>query len=258
MNELTLQSYGCTDIGQNRSLNEDYFDMNQSIFVIADGMGGHNAGDIASKMAVEKILRFFNQVDEKQFNTLTDVTTVQNIISEAIFKTNMKVFKESVHHTELTGMGTTIVLALFQKPNIMHIANVGDSRAYHLRKGRLTLLTEDHSVTATMLRDGTITPPEAKNHPYRHHLTRSIGTSDAVKAYTHFVKVRPNDKILLCSDGLWNVLSDEDIIKLLHQYTSPKKICEKLTEKAVELQTMDNISSIVISISEKKQMRGNP
>lgn len=251
MNELTLQSYGCTDIGQNRSLNEDYFDMNQSLFVIADGMGGHNAGDIASKMTVENILHFFNQLDKKQFNTLTDVNTVQNIISEAIFRTNMKVFKESVHHTELTGMGTTVVLALIQKPNIMHIANVGDSRAYHLRKGKLTLLTEDHSVTATMLRDGTITPAEAKNHPYRHHLTRSIGTSNEVKAYTHFVKVMPNDKILLCSDGVWNVLSNEDIIELLQQDTSPKKICEKLTEKALDLQTMDNTSSIVISISEE-------
>jgi len=249
MNYLTLNSFGCTDIGQNRLLNEDYFDMKDSIFVLADGMGGHNAGDIASKIAVENMIDFFDNLDKKGFNSHIKPTSIQKIICDAINKTNEFVFEKSQTNPKLNGMGTTIVLASFQRPNIMHIANVGDSRAYLLRNNILTILTEDHSVTATMLRNGTITPTEAKIHPYRHHLTKSIGTSDKVKAYTYFFTLAPEDKILLCSDGLWNVLSDKKIVELLQKQISPEKICKKLIDKANDLQSMDNISSIVITVS---------
>jgi len=251
MGDLVLQSYGCTDIGHQRSFNEDYIDIKNSLFVLADGMGGHNAGEIASKLTVDKIVDFFDSINKKEI-TITDDFQIKKFILDAISKTNQEVYQKSLQYRKLEGMGTTIVLAFFQKPETMHIANVGDSRAYLLRNGSLKLLTEDHSVTGSLLRDGTITKLEAETHPYRHHLTRSIGTSNEIQPFTTFFNVSSGDKLLLCSDGLWNVLSDEDLITLLQKNDDSKKICTLLIKRATELQSKDNVSSIVISISEQK------
>lgn len=248
MGDFALQSYGCTDIGLQRSFNEDYIDITDSLFVLADGMGGHNAGEIASRIAVETIIDFFDAINEKSIESNKEFQ-VQEIIQDSIIKTNETVYQESLHNRRLEGMGTTLVLAFFQKPETMHIANVGDSRAYLLRKGSLQLLTEDHSVTASLLRDGTITKIEAETHPYRHHLTRSIGTSNEIQPYSTYFNLVPGDKLLLCSDGLWNVLSDEELITLLQKNDDSKKICNLLIKRANELQSKDNVSSIVISIS---------
>lgn len=252
MGDLVLQSYGCTDIGHQRSLNEDYIEIKDSLFVLADGMGGHNAGEIASRLAVETIIDFFDSIKRKKSFKSVNNAKIQEIIHDSIIKTNETVYQESVNNRRLEGMGTTIVLAFFQKPETMHIANVGDSRAYLLRDDTLNLLTEDHSVTASLLRDGTISKVEAKTHPYRHHLTRSIGTSNKIKPFTTFFNVSIGDKLLLCSDGLWNVLSDKDIIALLQKNVTSKKICNLLTKRANELQSKDNVSSIVIGITEQK------
>lgn len=251
MGDLVLQSYGCTDIGYQRSLNEDYIEIKDSLFVLADGMGGHNAGDIASRLAVETIIDFFDSTKKKK-SFESDNNKIQDAIKHSIIKTNELVYQQSLNDQRLEGMGTTIVLAFFKKPGTMHIANVGDSRAYLLRDDKLKLLTEDHSVTASLLRDGTISKVEAKTHPYRHHLTRSIGTSNEIQPFATFFNVSPGDKLLLCSDGLWNVLSDEDIIALLQKNVDSKKICYLLTKRANELQSKDNVSSIVIDITEQK------
>ena len=251
MGDLVLQSYGCTDIGHQRSLNEDYIEIKDSLFVLADGMGGHNAGEIASRLAVETIIDFFDSIKRKK-SFESDNNKIQDAIEHSIIKTNELVYQQSLNDRRLEGMGTTIVLAFFQKPETMHIANVGDSRAYLLRDDTLNLLTEDHSVTASLLRDGTISKVEAKTHPYRHHLTRSIGTSTEIQPFTTFFNVSIGDKLLLCSDGLWNVLSDKDIIALLQKNVTSKKICNLLTKRANELQSKDNVSSIVIDITEQK------
>jgi len=245
MKKLSIKGNGCTDIGNSRPLNEDYFKICDYLFVLADGIGGHNAGEIASKLAVDNIIDIINNnliknLDDKNY---------QEIIKNAINKTNEIVYKESLKKNELNGMGTTIVLALYQKPNIIHIANVGDSRAYLFRNGKLDLLTRDHSVTASMLRDGTIKKEEAYNHPYRHHLTQSIGTNDKLNVYTNFIEIIPEDKILLCSDGLWDVLTDKQIVDIIKKNNSPKKICQDLISQANNLKSQDNISSIIINIS---------
>jgi protein phosphatase len=248
MELIKIKGYGLTDIGCNRPKNEDYFDINNYIFVLADGIGGHNAGEIASKLAVKNFMKIINKnkdiINKRQSNEIQ----VQQIIKDAIVKTNEIVFKKSNQKIEYNGMGTTIVTALYQKPNTIHIANVGDSRAYLLRKGKLELLTQDHSITGNMLREGKITKSEANNHPYRHYLTRSIGTSDNIKIYTIYFNVLPDDIILLCSDGLWDVLSDEQIIFLLQKNHSLEKTCQDLIVKANELKSADNISSIVIRV----------
>lgn len=249
MGYVTLQAYGCTDIGEDRLRNEDYLDMNDFSFVLADGMGGHNAGDIASRSAVNSFMKCIDDINDLEFNESSNETKIQQTIDDAIKKTNESVFNKSRQQSNLQGMGTTLVLALFQQPNTIHIANVGDSRAYLLRNNTLELLTEDHSITASMARDGTITELEAENHPFRHHLTRSIGTSEKVEAFTDFFQVKPNDKILLCSDGLWDVLSDEEICDSLKMNCPPEETCKNLINKAKKRKSKDNISSIVLSVS---------
>ncbi|GAF80342.1 unnamed protein product, partial [marine sediment metagenome] len=228
MESVTIHGYGCTDIGYSRSLNEDFYDMNNFLFVLADGMGGHNAGKIASKLAVKSIMKYIHCIDDSEFDEHSDEKKIQQILYDVIINANETVFKKSLHNIGYEGMGTTLVLALFQKPQTIHIANVGDSRAYLLRNDKLKMITEDHSVTATMLRDGIITKSEARTHPFRHQLSRSIGTSKNVNAFTNFFNVIPEDRILLCSDGLWDVLSDGEITTILQKHTFPQKICEGL------------------------------
>jgi len=249
MEQLSIIGNGCTDIGYNRMVNEDYYGMNDYLFVLADGMGGHNAGEIASKLAVDHILRLIDFNKPSDFEEITDEIDVQEMIHTAIIKTNDIIYKESLQKIEYNGMGTTLVLALFQRPNKIHIANIGDSRAYRIRNEMIELLTQDHTITANLLRDGTITQIEAKNHPYRHYLSQSIGTSKDIKAYTKSVSIRSGDIILLCSDGLWNVLTNEEMITIFKKYSSAKKICKALIARAKELHSIDNISCIVITIS---------
>jgi len=252
MEFIKVHGYGFTDIGYNRLKNEDYYDMNNYLFVLADGIGGHNAGEIASKLAVENVIKIINENEDIIYNKQNNEIQHQQLIKDAISKTNEIVFKKSNQKIEYNGMGTTLVLALYQKPNTIHIANVGDSRAYLLRKGKLDLLTQDHSVTGSMLREGIITKLEVDNHPYRHHITRSIGTSKNIEAYASFFNVFPEDIILLCSDGLWEVISDEEIIISLQKNNSLKKICENLKAKAIEQKSSDNISSIVLRFSKTR------
>jgi protein phosphatase len=249
MEAVKIQGDGCTDIGYQRLLNEDFYDMNNFLFVLADGIGGHNAGEIASKLAVKSVIEYIHCIDYSEFDEHTDEKKVQQIINDAVIKTNENVFKKSLQNKEFEGMGTTLVLALFQQPETIHIANVGDSRAYLLRNGKLEIITEDHSVVAAMLRDGIITKSEAKTHPFRHQLSRSIGTSKNINTFANFFKVIPEDKILLCSDGLWDVLSDEEIKNILQNHVSPKKICEDFIRKANEYNSPDNISCIVLMVT---------
>lgn len=246
---VTLHRYGCTDIGHNRSLNEDFYGMNNFLFVLADGMGGHNAGEIASKIAVNQTLNFIKGSDISKVHSPSDVNQVQRIILTAIKKTNGLIFKKALQIPAYHGMGTTLVVAMFQKPNTMHIANVGDSRAYLFRNNSLDVLTEDHSVTADMVRDGNISQSDAKEHPYRHYLTRSIGNTSTVEPFFRSVPVLPNDIFLLCSDGLWDILPEEEIVCILRTYSSPRIMCKKLISQAHELQSNDNITCIVITVS---------
>lgn len=249
MDKLTLHGHGCTDIGLNRLFNEDFYDMNNDIYILADGMGGHNAGDVASKFVVEHLMGILDQIDNPKKDAFQNALHVQQIIQEAIDKTNQTLFEKSSESIEFKGMGTTLVLALFQEPDTMHIANVGDSRAYLFRDETIELLTEDHTVTAAMVRDKMITSNEAKTHPYRHHLTRSVGTSNDLKAFSHSFQLDIEDRILLCSDGLYNVLSKGDIIDSLQKNTDPKTICKDLIAKANKKESKDNISCIVIIVN---------
>lgn len=248
MKPVKIEKYGCTDIGHKRQLNEDYFRIEDFIFILADGMGGHNGGEVASHLAVEKCMDIFKKLLKKDTLERYDTLQVQQIIRDTIFKVNTEVYQKSLTDVRLHGMGTTLVVALYQQPNYFHIANVGDSRAYVYRKDSLKLLSEDHSVTARLLKNGTITQNEAKNHPFRHHLTRSIGNSENVVPFVQLIHVSPDDRILLCSDGLWNAVSNNVIIDTLQKECSCKQMCLELHKKANEVHSQDNITSILIKI----------
>jgi len=253
MDEIRVEGYGCTNIGHDRLINEDHYDMTDSLFILADGMGGHNAGEIASNIAVKNIIDIIGKYDPEAYDKHTDKTKIQKIITQAISKTNEAIISRSSENIEYKGMGTTIVLALLQKQDTIHIANVGDSRAYLYRMGKLELLTEDHTITANMLRDGTITPSEVKNHPYRHYLSQSLGTSKNIKPFSSFFHILQNDIILLCSDGLWNALKEHEITKILKQQTTSKKICIDLINHALDHNSQDNITCIILKV--KKENR---
>ena len=183
---------------------------------------------------------------------MDDTELMQQLVLETIHQTNELIYHESTLYREFEGMGTTVVLTFFQPPNTMHIANVGDSRAYLFRMKKLEMLTEDHTVTASMLRDGTIKASEAKHHPYQHYLSQSIGTSKNVKPFSSFFHLLPDDTILLCTDGLWNALSDDEITKILQKQPVPKKACRALINAALDHNSQDNISCILIQVNKKK------
>jgi len=246
-NDIILQTYGFTDIGRIRSNNEDNFGLTDNVFIIADGMGGHNAGEIASKLTVDNILNFLNL----EFSKINEVKDFKGMIYRAINKTNQIVFKKSMENINLNGMGTTVVIAIFQKPKIMHIVNVGDSRAYLLRNDKLKMLTEDHTLSVNLYRQNYISKEELDKHPYRNQLTRAIGLNSTVEPYFTSLNISVGDKLLLCSDGLWNSLSNNVLKSHLQNDKSPKNICYDLINSAKNSDGTDNITAIVIDVLSK-------
>jgi PPM family protein phosphatase len=249
MEKIALKGYGCTDIGNNRLINEDYYEINNQFFILADGMGGHNAGEIASQLAVHTI---GNYLKKKEIPMINNEDEIEKTLEHAINAANEEIFHLSEQYIEYRGMGTTVVIAHFHEPNKLFIANVGDSSAYILKNNKMTLLSEEHSITAAMIRDGTISKSEAKTHPYRHHITRSVGTSIDVKPYINSYKINQIDLLLLCSDGLTDVLTINEIKDVLQQQKDPQLKCENLIKKVKMKKGNDNITVIIGHLEEKK------
>lgn len=236
-----------SDIGLKRGNNQDcmYASTEEGLplFIVADGMGGHQAGDVASSMAVSGIIEYFNEKQE----LLSSEENIKQIIIEAVKNVNDIIYLKSLESTEYNGMGTTITLAYVNNSNI-YIGHVGDSRAYIIRDKNITQLTEDHSVVNELIKCGTITPSEALTHPQRNMITRAVGTSCKINMDFSIFKYKPNDILILCSDGLTNMIS-EDLI--LNEIVSTKdnqigKSLNKLVEEAKENGGRDNITVIGI------------
>ncbi len=249
--DLQIKAYGCTETGNVRLKNEDYFGISDNVFVVADGMGGHNAGEVASKLTVETIIDFFNNFYSFELNKKENEIDYQKVIDKAINKTNEVVKQKSQENINYKSMGATIVLSIFQKPDIMHIANVGDSRAYLLRNKKLKMITEDHSLTGEMFRKGHITKDEIKNHPFRNQLTRAIGLDNKVEEYYTSLEVFDGDKILLCSDGLWNIVSEREIENILSVEELSQKKCNNLIKLVKKYNGSDDITAIIIYITNR-------
>ncbi|WP_346876456.1 MULTISPECIES: Stp1/IreP family PP2C-type Ser/Thr phosphatase [unclassified Clostridium] len=227
-----------TDVGNKRTFNEDsvgyYEEEDFGIFVIADGMGGHNAGEVASKIAIDTIIEYV--INHKKDRS------EEEILNEAILSANRKIYRESLLNESCNGMGTTLVGA-FVRGNNLTMVNIGDSRGYILKDGQLVKVTKDHSLVQELLDNGTITNEEAKNHPNKNVITRALGTNPVVTADYYSLDIRGISKILLCSDGLTNEVSEEDIFRVLQGYNGNQ--CMELINMSKKNGGRDNISIII-------------
>lgn len=233
-------------IGKIRNKNEDSLfvdEKNGRIFIVADGMGGHNAGEIASKLAIEKV----SELMEDNLNDLsqTDELEIETLIQKAIKDANAEIYKQSLSSEKLDGMGTTITLALFLN-NKVYFGHVGDSRAYLLRGDELTQLTEDHTLVCELVKNGTITEVEAKTHPKRNIITKALGTETSPLPDTIKHSIYEEDIIMLCTDGLTNIVDNYEIKKCLKSESDLQKACDYLVDQANDRGGFDNITLIAI------------
>lgn len=226
-----------SDVGNFRKVNEDHVDYfiddRKRIYVIADGMGGHNAGEIASKMAVENTISYLNSMSE--------IEDPEKILIDAVSDSNLKIYELSKTSEELDGMGTTITACLI-KDDEMVVAHVGDSRCYIIKDGGILQVTKDHSLVQQLLDEGSITATEADNHPNRNIITRALGTKDTVEIDTYKMSIRGIEKVILCTDGLSNFINEEELYNIIKNNDN---CCTKLIELSKERGAKDNISVIV-------------
>jgi protein phosphatase len=247
---LTWYGVGLSDIGQVRSYNQDAFVILNPIAVwgVADGMGGLPGGDVASQLAIRTAAEFFHhQLQESPLQG--DQKTSEALLREAIQLSNKAIRTEAHRNPKLTGMGTTIVLLqLFTADGTFAtVAHVGDSRAYFLSGGSLKRLTSDHSAVEEYVRKGLITPQQAFNHPHRHILSRAMGASERVEPDVSTFPLRPDDLLLLCTDGLTKMIDDDALESiLLHGDSRPEVICRRLVEAANERGGEDNVTVVAI------------
>jgi len=220
MNGLTMA--GITDPGMVRDHNEDCFLTlpQKGLAILADGMGGHLAGEVASSLAVNVISRYLTDNlsrARKVRKAVGGLSAEAKMVLKAVELANSTIYETSRTRPEFSGMGTTVVVAVF-RANKLHVAHVGDSRLYRLRHGALTRLTEDHSMVQELLRQGLISSEEARTSNARNLVTRALGVEVTVQPDIQEYTVQAGDNYLLCSDGLNDVLTDDDIQHMLSQY----------------------------------------
>ena len=237
-----LRSYAITDIGRKRQLNQDFIYLSETpignlpnVFIVADGMGGHNAGDYASRYAVETVVDEIGSSFERN---------PAKILGGAIEKANTLIRQRAQENEAYSGMGTTMVAATLIG-RYLEVANVGDSRLYVIRD-QMEQITQDHSLVEEMVRMGGIDKESARNHPDKNIITRAIGARDDIETDFFNLELQPGDMVLLCSDGLTNMMEDRAIYRILKGDGSLKDRVEKLVETANRNGGKDNISVIVI------------
>jgi serine/threonine protein phosphatase PrpC len=226
-----------SDIGRLRQRNEDAYLVKDSLFVVADGMGGHRGGDVASTLALETI----------ESGAPAEVT-LENLVQD-IKRANQAVMDRGEADRELRGMGTTITAVIAEDAKA-HVAHVGDSRAYLLRDGSLQQLTEDHTLVQRMVREGRLSEDEAAHHPQRSVLTRALGVDDDIPVDELSLDVHTGDRLLLCTDGLTSMVDRDRIKKILARERDPQVACDKLIDAANRAGGDDNITVIVLDFEQ--------
>jgi len=231
---------GLTDTGRRRRQNEDAFVCDPPLFAIADGMGGAQAGELASRLAAAAI--------EEAASAVSDEEDVVGVVRAA----NALIFERSLHDPAVAGMGTTATVALVdERTELLTLAHVGDSRAYRYRAGELEQLTTDHSLVAELVRSGRLTEAEAAVHPHRSVITRALGTEAEVEVDTRTVEVASGDLVVLCSDGLSAMVRDDEIARLIGASDrDPHAAAEALVHAANEHGGDDNVTVVVFELIE--------
>lgn len=245
-----LTSYGLSDIGLVRSNNEDvwFFLEESGFFALADGMGGHNAGEIAAKEAVRFVCSSIEELfvsSEKEWN-IFDLCSFTKL---SIENANSWVHHLGKKKKEYQGMGTTLCTLLFHERSLIY-GHVGDSRIYRYRFGELKQLTTDHSLKNELISQGKFYESPSKPFPYKNVLTRAIGTHGNVEAEIHIAPVNPDDLYLMCSDGLTDCVSDQEISMVLQTFKKPKEIATELIEIAKKKGGNDNITIVSVLVNE--------
>src|SRR5581483_2648246 len=296
---LKLTAADKTDVGKQREQNEDCVykrietasDGERGLFMVADGMGGYQAGEVASRLAVETIskaiddIHFFQPIQDQTTIKLPHPPTpvdpdatvkmipvnpmeqheklqqtvklpetpiakrIEDQFTHAIQEANTAIVKYGERKTAARGLGCTVTAVLIQNDQA-YVANVGDSRTYLLRKGKLKPITKDHSLVARLVEANQIEPEDVYSHPQRNLIYRSLGAGHkTVEVDVFHQTLHPDDTLLLCSDGLWEMVRSEDLLKELTEKTSPQKICDTLIDMANANGGEDNITAIVIHVS---------
>jgi len=239
-----LQAFAKSDIGRVRESNEDSFLCLSPLFVVADGMGGHVAGEIASKMATDIIKRCIIKNEYLKDPALA--------LAEAVGDANTEVYRLSQENDQYAGMGTTVTAAYFDD-NKIYWCHVGDSRIYLIRDNQLTQITPDHSLVGELVRSGNITPEEALIHPQRNILTRAVGTGETVSSESGIIDCLPGDMLLLCTDGLTNMVREEKILEVIRIADKDSALAlETLVQLANSAGGVDNITAILVQCGEVK------
>lgn len=233
-----------TDVGMKRSINQDFLYCSeasvgsfQNLFIVADGMGGHKAGDQASKLCVRTMTDYVKNSEHK-----TPVMTFE----EAVQMTNEAIYAQAQSNTAFEGMGTTMVACTFEDKT-MYVANIGDSRLYLLRD-KIRQITDDHSFVEELVKNGKLTESEARIHPQKNIITRALGINSKVHADYFEITVQSGDIVLMCSDGLSNMLDDDDMEYIILHSSDLEQAGEKLVSEANKNGGDDNITVLLIEV----------
>lgn len=245
----TISYAGLSDVGRVRTENEDrwFADPDQGLFLVADGIGGAVAGGLASQIVAEVLPRLLRN---RLHGTRDPADAgVANQVSAALVELSERLREESRRAMGLKGMGSTVVLALVRQRQAV-VAHMGDSRAYLLRAGRLEQLTKDHTIAQLLVDCGELAPEKAASHPAHGQLTRFVGMGIEALPETECIELSPGDRLLLCSDGLTGMLSDQQILAILSQQTAPDEACRHLIAAANEAGGKDNITAVVVAVGD--------
>jgi protein phosphatase len=241
-----MELWGLTDSGKVRKNNQDVFkvlfdgDRNVAVLVVCDGMGGAKAGNVASSLAANVFMHHMG----KYVEDIGEQRDIAEKMTDAVLNANKTVFEKSVSDREFAGMGTTLTAAVSTAKGEV-VANIGDSRLYQITGDSITQITKDHSVIEEMIDRGEITRCESYRHPSKNLITRAIGASIYEPPDIFYLKLSKGEHILLCSDGLSNVVMDDEILFELQRGNSVRESCENLVELALERGAPDNVTTII-------------
>lgn len=246
-----MKCFGLTDKGSVRDANQDCFVIQEcnhagsTIIALCDGMGGAQAGEIASQLSNK---RFTKYIYERLLTHTGSRVAYELILKCACEEANGVAYEYSLFDESYEGMGTTLVGGIVTQSGEVHLVNVGDSRAYHVYDGRTKIrqVTKDHSLVQRLVEVGAITREEAKTHPQRNVITRAIGSENNIESDYFSLNLKTDDILLLCSDGLSNMISDEEILEFCAEYPVPEILCNKLMEEALSRHARDNVTVLAV------------
>jgi len=261
-----IKAAGLTDVGLKRKENEDCFSADDvlGLYVVADGMGGHLAGEVASQIAVDLITKSFkkwigSEVSEEVIFGSPDpsLSKAGNYVLSSIRLANRVIHEMATQSEKYRGMGTTVVV-LAVMPGLIISANVGDSRIYLVRNGEIERLSKDHTIVAEQVEMGVLNKEEAENSPLKHVLTRNLGACADIEAEIFELEPTNNERFILCTDGLTDLMSDDEILNMVEEEDSPETLCGNFIDKALERGGHDNTTVISVFLPGREAVRVAP